>query len=77
MKPEYPARYIDEHGEEETIIRNDGKTLRMRVRGVEFSGMRFEDFEPDEGGESKEAYLQIDSKDDIFRIWPTLTEYVQ
>jgi hypothetical protein len=53
MKPEmyaeYPARYRDEHGEEETTLRNDGKTLRMRVRGVEFSGAIFDDFEPEEG----------------------------
>jgi len=49
MNTEYPAHYTDQHGEEETIIRHDGKTLRMEVRGVAFSGTRFEDFTPDEG----------------------------
>ena len=34
----YPARYHDALGEEQTIIENDGKQLRMVVRGVEFVG---------------------------------------
>ncbi len=41
-----PAVYRDAHGEEATVIENDGKMLRMVVRGVEFTGTRFEDFEP-------------------------------
>ncbi len=40
----YSARYIDSIGEYETTIRNDGKTLRMKVRDVEFSGNTFDDF---------------------------------
>ncbi len=32
MIGEYPARYRDEYGEEETVLHNDGKTLRMRLR---------------------------------------------
>ena len=42
----YPARYSDEHGAEITEILNDGKTLRMTLRGVEFQGNWFDDFEP-------------------------------
>lgn len=48
MNSEYPARFQDEHGDEETILFNDGNTLRMRIRGVEFSGRAFDDFEPEE-----------------------------
>src|SRR5689334_5705651 len=52
MNAQYPAHYRDEQGNEETTIRNDGQTLRMRVRGVEFSGTMFDDFEPEEGTEA-------------------------
>lgn len=48
----YPAVYRDRFGEEQTVIQNDGKNLRMSLRGVEFSGFMFDDFEPvlvDEG----------------------------
>ena len=44
----YQTRYSDAHGEETTVISNDGQTLRMVLRGVEFSGSDFEDFEPAE-----------------------------
>jgi len=46
MIARYPALYRDAHGEEATVIENDGKTLRMVVRGVEFTGTMFDDFEP-------------------------------
>ncbi len=46
MITRYPALYRDAHGEEATVIENDGKTLRMVVRGVEFTGTMFDDFEP-------------------------------
>jgi Family of unknown function (DUF6304) len=46
MIARYPALYRDAHGEEATLIENDGKTLRMVVRGVEFTGRMFDDFEP-------------------------------
>ena len=49
MNEEYPARYSDTNGAEKTVIRNDGKTLRMRLRGVDFSGAMFDDFEPEAG----------------------------
>lgn len=41
----YPAQYTDQHGTEQTHIDNDGDTLRMTLRGVEFSGSMFDDFE--------------------------------
>jgi hypothetical protein len=46
MIARYPARYRVGHGEEATVIENDSKTLRMVVRGVEFTGAAFDDFEP-------------------------------
>lgn len=42
----YPAKYIDQFGEEHTIIQNDGKDLRMTLRGVEFVSQFFDDWEP-------------------------------
>lgn len=42
----YPARYKDRFGEEQTTIENDGETLTMVVRGVQFEGNAFDDFEP-------------------------------
>jgi len=42
----YPATYRDRNGEEITAIHNDGKTLRMVVRGVEFVGRMLDDFAP-------------------------------
>lgn len=45
MRAIYPATYHDRQGEEATTIANDGKTLRMVVRGVEFTGESFDFFE--------------------------------
>ncbi len=42
----YPAKYHDRFGEEATTVENDGTTLRMVVRGVEFTGRMFDDWEP-------------------------------
>lgn len=42
----YPAKYSDEYGEELTTIHNDGKTLRITVRGVDFAGRDFDGLEP-------------------------------
>src|SRR6266511_1057072 len=42
----YPATYKDRFCEEKTVIQNDGKTLRMFLRGVMFTGSMFDDFEP-------------------------------
>ncbi|MEQ8787564.1 MAG: DUF6304 family protein [Pirellulaceae bacterium] len=44
----YPATYTDAHGSETTAIDNDGETLRLSVRGVEFVGSDFDSFEPKE-----------------------------
>lgn len=49
ISEEYPAVYRDRHGEEHTVLRNDGKNLAMTVRGVEFTGQALDDFEPATG----------------------------
>ena len=41
----YPTEYSDVHGTRTTIIENDGHTLRMMLRGIEFSGIDFHSFE--------------------------------
>jgi hypothetical protein len=46
MLSSYPARYQDAQGEEHTCIENDGKQLRMILRGVEFAGIDFDGLEP-------------------------------
>jgi hypothetical protein len=50
---EYRAIYRDAQGEIATLIENDGKTLRMRLANVEFTGTDFDGFEvvgsPDPG----------------------------
>ena len=43
----YPAKYIDKNGEEKIEIRNDGRILRMEIRGVRFAGSDFDFFETD------------------------------
>jgi len=47
----FPAHYCDARGQEATTIFDDGRTLRMVVRGVDFSGPDFERFEPPPGME--------------------------
>ena len=42
----YPAKYTDAHGSEETNISNDGETIRMDIRGVNFTGTDFDSLEP-------------------------------
>jgi hypothetical protein len=46
MSVSYPTKYQDKFGEETTTIHNDGKTLRMNLRGVEFVGRFLDDWEP-------------------------------
>ena len=46
MVHSHPARYQGAQGEEQTLIENDGKQLRMVVRGVEFAGTDFDSLEP-------------------------------
>ena len=42
----YPAVYSDERGSEPTVIENDGETLRVRLRGLEFTGRDFDSLSP-------------------------------
>ena len=44
----YPTKFTDIHGTEETMIANDGETLRIVLRGVEFVGTNFDSLEPTE-----------------------------
>lgn len=46
MSELYPATYQDQWGAEQTAIKNDGKTLRMVIRGVEFTGNDFDSWKP-------------------------------
>jgi hypothetical protein len=46
MLVRYPAKYRDRLGEETIAIENDGKMLRMVVRGVEFAGRHTLDLKP-------------------------------
>jgi hypothetical protein len=48
----YPATYSDERGSERTTIRNDGESLRVSIRGVEFVGQDFTSLGP--GGADQE-----------------------
>ncbi|HUX98643.1 MAG TPA: DUF6304 family protein [Candidatus Deferrimicrobium sp.] len=45
-KTAYPARYIDDLGEEIVQIWNDGKELTVEIRGVQFYGPNFDSLEP-------------------------------
>jgi hypothetical protein len=51
----YPAKYTDAHGQEETIIFNDGETLRMTIRGLEFAGTDFDSLEP--AGDAPQGHM--------------------
>jgi hypothetical protein len=42
----YPATFSDARGSETTTIENDGETLRLSLRGVEFVGSEFDSLEP-------------------------------
>ena len=46
MLENYPAKYFDKFGEEDTTIKNNGKLLSMVVRGLEFTGAMLDDWEP-------------------------------
>lgn len=45
MQAAYPATYRDALGEEQTVIENDGQTLRIIVRDVEFISTPFGSFD--------------------------------
>jgi hypothetical protein len=42
----YPATYSDAQGSETTTIDNDGETLGLSLRGIEFVGRDFDSLEP-------------------------------
>jgi len=44
MIASYPAQYKDEFGTESTVIINNGKMMKMSLRGVEFPGDNFHSF---------------------------------
>jgi len=46
MLEKYQAKYNDKFGEEIITIQNNGKLLRMAVRGVEFEGTSLDDWAP-------------------------------
>ena len=48
MNTVYSALYTDAMGSEQTIVYNDGKTLRKTVRGLPFAGSGFDDFWPED-----------------------------
>jgi hypothetical protein len=52
----YLAKYTDKHGEIETTICNDYKTLRMNIRGIGFSGSSFDNLHP--GNETNISKLE-------------------
>ncbi len=51
----YPGQYRDAVGTEDVLIRNDGKTLRVRIRGIELAGDSFDMLEPVEDAGRAEA----------------------
>lgn len=46
MRASYPARYHDDSGDLDGVIENDGRTLRLKLGAVEFSGTDFDGLEP-------------------------------
>ena len=48
----FPGTYRDVHGTEDIEILNDGRTLRVVVRGVTLTGEDFDDLKPVEGTEA-------------------------
>ena len=60
----YPTLYIDQHGTEQTFLENNGKNLRVVIRGVEFSGLALDGLEPKENltdDELKSFTIQLNS----------------
>jgi len=61
----YPTKYIDDIGEEITLIWNDGGVLTMEIRGVKFFGYDFDGFEPIKGTSPKnlEKFTLYENRD--------------
>src|SRR5262245_4480896 len=49
MKACFPAIYRDSHGQADAEIAIDGRELRLKVRGIEFSGLDFDALGPNPG----------------------------
>ncbi len=47
--PTWPTRFEDHNGVEETAVASDGRTLRVTVRDVTFSGIDFDALAPEPG----------------------------
>ena len=50
MVMRFPGSFADARGREGISIVADGRTLRLTIRGVEFTGLDFDDLEPAPGG---------------------------
>jgi len=46
---EYKGTYCDLHGSESVTVANDGEVLRLKIRGVAFSGPDFDRLSPSDG----------------------------
>ena len=46
MVMRFPGSFADARGREGISIVADGRTLRLTIRGVEFTGLDFDDLEP-------------------------------
>lgn len=62
----YHAQYIDDFGTEETIILNDGRTLQMRLRGVDFRGSMIDDWKSIKGREHCRSLFTFDEWNQLF-----------
>lgn len=51
----YPGMYRDAVGAEDITFHNDGTTLRVRIRGMDFAGEDFDGLEPVEDASKAEA----------------------
>ena len=80
MNAVYPALYTDASGSEQTAVYNDGKTLRMTVRGLPFASSDFNDFWPEDGMDvalyASFGVRPSDPSDPTTFGYPVLSNYV-
>lgn len=62
---EYPGTYRDAKGIEPVTIYNDGRTLRVTIRGVEFEGGDFDLLDPVDGAEAAQRAGFVLSQDSL------------
>lgn len=56
----YPATFRDAAGDAPIVLRNDGKILSFRVRGIDFAGDDFDSLEPvGDAGRAEEAGFKL------------------